>query len=110
MLDRSVGRLMNLTAELSIDESTLMIFSADSMINLMILLLRILSMLAAAAFERHCLTTVQLLFPPECSTDLPQMAVRGIGAPTSAVLMASSEVASSRQCDKIHLTVPPLFI
>jgi arylsulfatase A-like enzyme len=29
MLDRSVGRLMNLTAELTIDESTLMIFSAD---------------------------------------------------------------------------------
>jgi arylsulfatase A-like enzyme len=30
MLDRSVGRLMNLTAELAIDEKTLMIFSADS--------------------------------------------------------------------------------
>jgi hypothetical protein len=29
MLDRSVGRLMNLTAELTIDENTLMIFSAD---------------------------------------------------------------------------------
>ena len=30
MLDRSVGRLMNLTAELEIDENTLMIFSADN--------------------------------------------------------------------------------
>ena len=30
MLDRSVGRLMNLTAELEVDENTLMIFSADN--------------------------------------------------------------------------------
>jgi hypothetical protein len=30
MLDRSVGRLMNLTADLEIDENTLMIFSADN--------------------------------------------------------------------------------
>ena len=30
MLDRSVGRLTNLTAELRIDEQTLFIFSADN--------------------------------------------------------------------------------
>ena len=30
MLDRSVGRLMNLTSKLEIDETTLMLFSADN--------------------------------------------------------------------------------